>query len=235
MNEIYVSDEYWKENESMHVEDAEFKVDNAISLLRQCEFSPTSILDCGCGSGKHAYLMARECQVLTKGIDVSPGAVAHAQGEYALDNLSYEQISIAEVGENEFDLGLMFDVFEHVDDYIGFLRIAKTKAEYWLFNIPLDMNVISTVLGSYIKFRRQFGHLHYFSDRSALATLAYAGFDVVDSRYVFDAGHSIRARANFRNVIASLPRALLFRVSPSWCSRIFGGPSLMVLARNEST
>ena len=44
--------------------------------------------------------------------------------------------------EKEFDILIVSDVFEHVDDYYGFLQALKRKAKYLIFNIPLQMNLI---------------------------------------------------------------------------------------------
>ena len=41
--------------------------------------------------------------------------------------------------KNYYDLILCIDVFEHVEDYIGFLKTLKNKSKYHIFNIPLDM------------------------------------------------------------------------------------------------
>ena len=41
-----------------------------------------------------------------------------------------------------YDLIICADVFEHVEDYYGFLEKISKKAKYILFNIPLDINLL---------------------------------------------------------------------------------------------
>ena len=91
-------------------------------------------------------------------------------------NSTYRQLDVAELNE-PFDLCMCFDVCEHVDDYIGFLKSLTDKARYFLFNIPLDLSVRSILLKNYLGTRARYGHLHYFTRESALATLNYCGFE----------------------------------------------------------
>jgi 2-polyprenyl-3-methyl-5-hydroxy-6-metoxy-1,4-benzoquinol methylase len=44
-----------------------------------------------------------------------------------------------------FDVVMAIDVFEHVEDYLGFIRRLRVKGEYKVFHIPLDLSV-QTVL-----------------------------------------------------------------------------------------
>jgi len=46
-----------------------------------------------------------------------------------------------------FDSLLCIDVFEHVEDYIGFVKTLKSKATYKIFHIPLDISVLSVIRG----------------------------------------------------------------------------------------
>jgi hypothetical protein len=74
-------------------------------------------------------------------------------------------------------------VFEHVPDYIGFLEKCKPLAKYKIYHIPLDIHVSSVLRGSFVNARYSVGHLHYFSEESALATLKDTGHEIVDCFY----------------------------------------------------
>jgi SAM-dependent methyltransferase len=228
----YVSGEYWEANKSAHEEDAEFKVANALKLLRKNSFVPESILDVGCGSGKPAYLLSVEFGVPTVGLDVSEHALDHACRTYSRSNLEFIRQSVAEYPDRAH-LGIMFDVFEHVDDYLGFLRSARPKADYWLFNIPLDMTTLSVATTSYLKAREQVGHLHYFSEQSALATLQDCGYQPVDRLFANHVLHGLKTRPSLKRALAAVPRLGLMMFGQSFAVRMLAGASLMVLCKSD--
>ncbi|HTE44863.1 MAG TPA: hypothetical protein VK636_06435, partial [Gemmatimonadaceae bacterium] len=128
-----------------------------------------------------------------------------------------------------FDLLLCMDVFEHVEDYMGFLRKLKQKATYKLFHIPLDMSV-QTVLRStpIVEARSRVGHLHYFSKETALLTLQDTGYEIVD--WFYTPAGTERA-TTFGAKIAKLPRQVFSIVNADLAVRVLGGYSLLALAR----
>ena len=173
---IYESGEYWERNDTFHEEYAENKVKDALSVIG--DISPRTVLDIGCGSGKHLRLICDEFRCRGLGIDVSPVAIERATKANGSNMVLYENRSLDEE-KGKYDLALNFDVFEHVDDYIGFLRSLHGRAKYFVFSIPVDLTVSSIVRDSYMYAREEFGHLQYFTQKSAIATLDYAGYEVV--------------------------------------------------------
>lgn len=216
----------------MDEEDAAFKASNAIKLVREYDLHPTSILDVGCGSGKITYLFAREFDVPTIGLDISPAAIAHAKATYKHDKLSFDLLPVGQY-PSMASLGLMFNVLENIDDYIGFLRKNSYKADYWIFNIPLKMNALNIIRAMEIHNRDHWGNLHYFSEKSALATLEYCGYQIVDSTLAITVLHSLKRKASIKPVIAALPRLLLMTLNRSIGVRILGGATLFVLAKSN--
>ena len=77
----------------------------------------------------------------------------------------------------------MMDVFEHVDDYLGFLKLCKNKAKHTIFHIPLDLSASAILRNRLMAVRKSVGHLHYFMKETALATLVDAGYEIIDSFY----------------------------------------------------
>jgi hypothetical protein len=125
---------------------------------------------------------------------------------------------------------MAIDVFEHVPDYIGFLRSLRDRAIYKLFHIPLDMSVQMLLRpGLFGRVREDLGHIHYFSKESALDTLKDCGYDVIDWDYT----HWSRelAKLPLRTRLANVPRALFGSINPDLAVRLFGGASMMVLTR----
>ncbi len=229
-NKIYEAGEYWRKNMAFHEHDAEFKVANALKLIRKHGLVPSSVLDCGCGSGKDTYLLAKEFGVPTLGIDISGDAISHAQLSYSLSNLRFLKLEISAV-EERVSLGVMFDVFEHVEDYFGFLRTARGKADYWVFNIPLDMNVLTVARAAHMNARAQVGHLHYYSEETACATLEDCGYSIVDRSLESAVLQDLRKKTTVKGVIAAIPRLALFKFSPSLSVRLLGGACLTVLCK----
>src|SRR5690606_2619873 len=106
--------------------------------------------------------------------------------------------------ESPFDLVLCLDVFEHVEDYIGFIRGLRGLGGRFVFHIPLDMNAQMVLRGEPIRrVRDVVGHLHYFNKDTALATLEEAGMKV-ERWFYTDGSESTYNTLKFR--LAKLPR-----------------------------
>ncbi len=128
-----------------------------------------------------------------------------------------------------FDVLLCIDVFEHVEDYMGFLKSIKGKAIYKIFHIPLEINISSILRNSMMNSRNNAGHLHYFTPETALATLRDTGYEVID--YFFTKPFNDLPSKTLRNKLLKLPRKLLYAISPNLMIKLLGGCSLIVLAK----
>jgi SAM-dependent methyltransferase len=229
-NSIYETGDYLARNPTYHVEDSEWKANQVLNLLRQHALSPTSVCEVGCGAGEILALLQQKMPagVRFEGFEISPQAHALC-AERANQHLRFHQADILEVKPEPFDLMMCMDVFEHVDDYLSFLKRLRERARYKIFHIPLDLSVQSVARSTPImRLRSQVGHLHYFTKETALATLEYAGYEVVDWVYTAGANDhpgSLKAR------LAILPRKLLFSINPDLAVRILGGYSILALTR----
>jgi hypothetical protein len=134
------------------------------------------------------------------------------------------------IEDSGYDLVLMLDVFEHVPDYLGFLRAALRKGSHFVFHIPLDLHVQGLLRDVQISARDRLGHLHYFSKATALRTLEDVGYRILACRYTAGALELRSAHQGLRTTLASIPRRMLFRLSPDLTVKLFGGYSIMVLA-----
>jgi hypothetical protein len=121
------------------------------------------------------------------------------------------------------------DVFEHVEDYMGFLRKLRPKARFKIFHIPLDMSAQWVFRGSPVLLAREkVGHLHYFSKETALATLRDTGYEILDWIYTpadVDKPGSLKCR------MMRWPRKFFTGINADLSVRILGGYSLLVHAR----
>jgi len=78
---------------------------------------------------------------------------------------------ITKVPQRFFDLILLTDVIEHLEDYFSFLRNIKERALYKIFQIPrrllysVNMDMVVRLLGGYRRRRRLFAGWHLQSHR----------------------------------------------------------------------
>ncbi len=163
------------------------------------------------------------------GYEISPQAFDICKQKQK-ERLTFYLNDLLEVEEAYFELLLCIDVFEHVEDYINFLKKLKTKSQYFVFHIPLDMSVLSVLRTQPIlQARSKVGHLHYFSKETALCTLEDCGYKVIDQFYT--AGALELKSKSFKTSMAKLPRYLFHKVNSDFSVHVLGGYSLMVLAQ----
>jgi SAM-dependent methyltransferase len=230
----YQDEQYLLANPTWHLEDADFKSAGVISLLQRHGLSSVKRLaDVGCGAGKVAHTLAQQLPAVgaVHGFDVSPQA-SEFWARFQHPRLQFHTADFL-ADDELYDVVTLLDVFEHVPDYMGFLKALSRKAVHVVFNIPLDMNVVSMLTGQHSAARARYGHLHYFSRETALLTLADCGFEVLadELRPGFLAAPSTRRSPKQRAV--DLPRRLLHRLAPQTCATWLGGLSLLVLARTR--
>ena len=117
------------------------------------------------------------------GYDISPQAMQMCK-ERGNERLHFK---LADIRQEDifFDLILMLDVVEHLENYFSFLRDIKPKSHYKLFHIPLEVSVQGVLRGKiFLRNRDLDGHLHYFTKETALRTLEDIGYEVLDYSYL---------------------------------------------------
>ena len=227
---IYETGEYVERNPTYHVEDSSWKARQILRMICKNSLEPRTVCEIGCGAGEILKQLQSNMPDNTEfsGYEISPQAFALCQ-QRENERLHFYCEDLIKSDRSYFDLLLCIDVFEHVQDYIGFLRDLRSKARYKLFHIPLDMSAQWVMRGRPIlREREQAGHLHYFMKDTALLALSDTGYEVVDWFYTpgaIDNPRSIKAR------LASWPRKLFMKVNQDLAVRMLGGYSLLVLAQ----
>ena len=227
---IYQTGEYVERNPTYHVEDSSWKARHILRVIQKNSLQPRTICEIGCGAGEILKQLQSWLPADTEffGYDISPQALELCR-ERENERLHFHCEDLIKVDTPSFDLLLCIDVFEHVQDYIGFLRDLRRKAHYKIFHIPLDMSAQWVMRGRPILLERtQAGHLHYFMKDTALGALRDTGYEVLDWTYTpgaIDNPRSIKAR------LASWPRRLLMSLSRDFTVRLLGVYSLLVLAK----
>lgn len=230
MKNRYISGEYLRQNPGYHVEDSHWKAQQILKMLNRHALRPLSVGEIGCGAGEilRQLQLNFPAEVEFHGFEISPQALELCH-QRAGKNLNFYGEDLLDRTTAYFDLLLCIDVFEHVEDYLGFLQKLRDKAKYKIFHIPLDLSVQSLLRRTPILTQRnQAGHLHYFIKDTALATLRDSGYEILDSFYT---PGSLDRATTLNSRLLKIPRLLFSKISPDFASLVLGGFSLLVLAK----
>ena len=233
MEKIYQDGSYLDKNQTWHTEDSDWKLSQVIKMIRKHdELILNSITEVGCGAGLVLDGLSKEyrnCKF--KGFDIAPNlpflwdSLKGNSVEYSLEDFLHTN------SLDKSDLLLSLDVFEHVPDYMGFLEKLRNRSNYFIFNIPLDMHVLGILLEQQGVAREKYGHLHYFSESTALSTLRDCKYHLID--YFYAPGFSGQPIKSYQQTILLPLRKILFNLSPKINSKLLGGASLLVLASSD--
>jgi hypothetical protein len=227
---IYLNGEYLKSNPRWHKDESPFKVNQILRMMEKHRLQPKTICDVGCGAGEVLKLLHEKMDdaCVFWGYDISPQALEMCQGR-ASERLRFKLGDVSQEEGVFFDLMLVLDVIEHVEDYFGFLAAIRPKSELKLFHIPLDLSV-QTVLRKrgLLKRRQLHGHIQYFTKETALEALKDSGYEPLDCVFT---SHSIECGQDPGQKIARLPRKMCFAIHQELTVRVLGGYSLLALAK----
>ncbi|RYD70422.1 MAG: methyltransferase domain-containing protein [Sphingobacteriales bacterium] len=221
--------EYLQKNPTWHVEDSPWKAKQLLKIINANHIHPKSIAEVGCGAGEivNQLYLSMPNDVHFTGYDISVDAINLAKHREK-DRLVFKHESFLET-TTQYDLLIMMDVFEHVNDYLGFLKQCKNRAKHTIFHIPLDLSVSAIMRNKLIDGRNSVGHLHYFMKETALATLVDSGYDVID--FFYTTGSLDLPLKNFRSKLAVFPRKILYAINKDMAAKLVGGFSLLVLTK----
>lgn len=228
-NSIYEDGTYFSSNPSWHEEDSPWKALQIAKIIEKNSINPETICEIGCGAGEILQCLSKQYNhsKLFHGFEISPQAFEICSRK-STPNIKYFNSDLFECNE-VFDIVMAIDVFEHVEDYFGFLRKLKTKAKYKIFHIPLDLSVQTVLRAAPITHAREtVGHIHYFTKETALASLRDTGYNVLD--FFYTAGSLELPSRSWKSELLRVPRLVAYRLNKDWAVRILGGCSLLVFA-----
>lgn len=231
MLNIYTEEnsEYLNLTGTWHKELSPWKADKVHQILTKNNISSSRVVEVGCGAGEILHSlnqMYNDNNVIFDGFDIAVDAIKIAKEKQA-PNVKFYLEDFLEKETNLYDVLLMIDVFEHVPDYMGFVSSCRERAKYKVFHIPLDIHLSSLIRNKMIDARKEVGHLHYFTKDTALATLNDCGYSIID--YTYTKGSQTSKKLKSR--IANIPRRLLYPIAKDLTVKLFGGYSLLVLAK----
>lgn len=219
---------YLSNNPSWHTEDSPWKARQILKMIKKNGILPKTVSEIGCGAGEilnQLYINLPNDTKLT-GFEIAIDAFQLCK-QKEKNRLEFKDTPLEKIAER-FDLLLIIDVFEHVEDYLGFIKNCKAIAKYKIFHIPLDITAHEVITDKLIYHRNTVGHLHYFTKQTAIATLKDCGYEIIDWFYTpwLDL-----AKNNFQTMLLLLPRKIMHIINKDFGVRLFGGYSLMVLAK----
>ena len=233
----YVDGTYLSKVPDWHAGEAPWKGGQVLRMIAKNDLQVGSVCDVGCGVGAVLSELQKSLAAHTMftGFDISPQAIALAKGRENTTLRFYNEDFLATLPPFP-DLLLLLDVFEHVEDYIGFLDKIRRRTKWIMFHIPIDISVMALLRNSkwMLDMRRNYGHLHYFSKPTALATIRDVGFEVVDCFYTDDltiSSESVPA-APVRRLYYEF-RKLICRANEDFAAQLFNSYNLMVLAKGD--
>jgi SAM-dependent methyltransferase len=244
---LYTSGEYLKKNPLWHTDESPWKARYVLHIMAKNKIVPKTICEVGCGAGEVLKLvqkgMDKECMFW--GYEISPQAFELCQHR-ANERLQFKLSDIRQEEGAYFDLILLLDVLEHLEDYFSFLREIQPKSLYKIIQFPLDITVRTVLLGELIRFQRTYGHIHYFTKDVAIQMLNDVGYEVVDYRYTWQYNNLqfiwnenkknprellIRLVGFLVRNILTAPNQLFFVMHKDLAVRVMGGWRLLVLVK----
>ena len=217
-------------NPAWHVEESAWKAEQILQILERNQISPRTVCEVGCGAGEVLAQLQKKLngEPAFWGYDISPQAIELAKSREN-EKLHFCLGDSGNIKGPYFEVILVLDVIEHLQDYFRFLCDLKNKGRRKIFHIPLDL-CVQTVIRKHalLKRRDMYGHLHYFTKETALEALRETGYEILDCFYTARA-NALGAAATQR--LLKLPRKIFFGLHQDLAVRVLGGYSLLVLAR----
>lgn len=229
MQDIYLTEQYADLNPTWHEEDSPWKARQVADLINRNKVEVFTFCEVGCGTGEILMNLSHSFpHVQFTGYEIAPHAYNRAK-QKETSQLSFKFGDVLEENVTSFDVVLVADVIEHVENYIGFIKGLKSVGRYKIFHIPLDLSVQSLYRSWPItNLRKNVGHIHSFFKESALETLKDCGYSIVDFKYT--ASRLELPNQALSSRLMKLPRQICFYFFPDWTVRVLGGYSLLVLA-----
>jgi SAM-dependent methyltransferase len=222
---------YLEHSPTWHVEESAWKAGYIVEMLKKNGISPYSIVDVGCGAGEVLLQVYNKLdgKPVCEGYDVAIDAYKKSQARQK-EKLSYFHGNAFE-NDKKYDLLLMIDVFEHVEECFSFLRRASEKAKYKIYHIPLDLSVYSLIINNFKYVRVPGGHIHYYTKFTALKTLEETGHEIVDYFYTPGALEVHNKGLTMFGRFTNFLRKVGYKINKDATVKYLGGFSLMVLTK----
>lgn len=228
---IYTNGSYLERSPTWHVEDSPWKAQQIKKIMDKNKLNPNTVCEVGCGAGEilNQLYQIYSSEIAYYGFEISPQAYELCK-KRENGKIKYCLGDFCEVNDMYFDVILLIDVIEHIEDMFSFLDKIKNKGEYKIFHIPLDMYALNVVKGDYLSTGIAHpGHIHFFTRDVALEILRMKGYEILD--YMYTPGFEVGNRTTILGKIMRIPQKFVYNLNSDLGIRIFGGVSLLVLTK----
>ena len=228
---MYTAGDYLQNNPNWHADDAAFKANKVLQVLGHRASGLQTVAEVGCGTGDILLHLQQQlpANIQLHGFDIAEDAIKLALPK-ANERLHFTCTDFTQYQPAQpFDVLLVIDVIEHLENYFQFIRDIASKARYTVFHIPLDMSVWTLFREQMlIESKQRVGHIHNFTEDFIKSVLSDAGYTIIDQLYT----PALVKPVGFKQKLVEGLRSLLFKLSPRFCSKTMGWVSIMLLAEN---
>jgi SAM-dependent methyltransferase len=227
-NDPHVNGSYFQKHPTWHTEYSSWKAEKIYHFLQRNNLHPKRIGEVGCGAGEvlKQLQLKMEPDVRFWGWDIAPPAIEMARTREN-ERLKFALADVGAIETPPLDLLLALEVVDHVENYLGFMRMLKSRAALKLFSFSLDISAQSALRpGAFLQRRNVHSHLHHFNSETALSALEYTGFEILDW-----CNPPNLPSASTLATLAKPIRTVMHSLAPGLTVRMLGGYSLLVLAR----
>lgn len=228
---MYTKGEYLENNPTWHAEDSPWKAKQILKMIKRNNLHPKSVTEVGCGAGEILKNLQKNLHdsINFYGYEISPQAYKICK-EKENKKMKFFLKDLTKEKSEKFDLILIMDIIEHLDDYFKFLKSLKKNSKYKIIHIPLEISAQSVVRGKpFDRARESVGHIHYFTKEIALEAVKDSGYEIVDFFYTPSC-----VELKNKSLISYLtrwPRKLLYAINKDFAVKILGGYSILILAK----
>ena len=140
------------------------------------------VLDIGCGNGAVAFDVAKATGAYVTGIDKDEKSIQFAQNKWKCNNLQFFVKDATKLNSQHYDVVILSNVLEHIEDRMGFLRkilknIHPSKVlvrvpmhdRHWHVNMKKELGV---------DHRSDTAHFTEYTNESFLSEVKKAGFAI---------------------------------------------------------
>ncbi len=185
---LYTDGAYAAKHPEWHLEDAQGKSADIFPalccVLDDCgKNGAISIADVGAGVGgvltevgKRVSNTYHHLKVSLTGFEISTHAISKGRELFPFLDLRQKYF---EANDGPFDVVMLIDVLEHLENPREVLRAAIGASEYLLVRQPLVESFSSYLQNRYRDERQEYGHINHFNYRSFVDLLSSVGWEPI--------------------------------------------------------
>jgi len=152
----------------------EWKLPNLVSVLPKC-LQLRSVAEVGCFTGTLvAHFLPHQEELTRYGYDCNSKAITKGRNIHPNVTFFCEDILTSEI--RQYDLVILSDIVEHIQDDVGFLRHLRKLTNNVLLNLPLEKSW--STIGRKYGMQDPSGHLRAYSLKDAVHLCSTSGFTI---------------------------------------------------------